>query len=102
MSAAHIYNAVRQEELLSQTWKDMEVVLALHGVDSFVAGDRPTGLFDSLKNLALCMGSSVTNLGPNRRNKNAISSRDVRNTKPVCVTSRVFARRYTENAPQAP
>ena len=42
--AGHLYNAVRQEGIITKPWKDMEILFAMHGEERIFVGDRPKGL----------------------------------------------------------
>jgi hypothetical protein len=61
----HLYNAVRQEKLLTKEWKDMEVVFGLQG--HIFVGDRPKNPEEYLKQFTLSLGYSATAFAKNRR-----------------------------------
>ena len=68
MYAAHLYNAVQSEKLLSRHSKDMDLAIALQSTETLFIGDPPKGPKKYLKRFTLCMGWSATKLTSNRRN----------------------------------
>lgn len=98
MYAGHLYNAVRQEKLISAPWKDMELLLALQGDQKFFTADRPKALDEYLKRFALCMGYSATLMAKNRR-KNApvASAKGPRGLSELGAFSQLCAGRYCNN-----
>lgn len=94
----NLYNAVQQEKLLSKSWKDMELVIALQSTEIMFVGDRPKGLEEYLKRFLLCMGYSATNFAPNRRKSvPAVSSRGPRGLEKLCKVGSLSADRYCNN-----
>ncbi|KAI9374303.1 hypothetical protein BJX61DRAFT_319974 [Aspergillus egyptiacus] len=64
--AAHLYNALVQEELLQKSWTDMDVLLSLHGEGLFVGG-RPKPTDNYRNRLMLSLGHSVHMVVANSR-----------------------------------
>jgi hypothetical protein len=67
MYAGHLYHAVRNEKLLSQQWRDMELVTFLQGPENFFVGDVPRTAEEYLKEFCLSMGYSAAAFAKNRR-----------------------------------
>ena len=86
MCVGHLHNAVRQKKLLSEPWKDMELLISLQSVQKFFMGDRSKGLDEYLKRFSLCMGCSATTFEKNRR-KNAPIERSKRPLRAFCSIS---------------
>ncbi|KAF2143124.1 uncharacterized protein K452DRAFT_214271, partial [Aplosporella prunicola CBS 121167] len=59
MSAAHIYNAARQESVLTRVWNDMEILFRLQNRDEMLGG-TPKSRDEYLKQFYLHMGYSAT------------------------------------------
>lgn len=95
---SHLYNAVRQEKLLSKFWKDMELVITLQSTETLFVGNRPKSLEDYLKRFELSMGHSASAFAKNRRpNASTLSSRGPRTTKRLCQVAELFVGRYCKN-----
>lgn len=98
MYTTQLYNATRQEKLLSKPWKDIEMLLALHSSESFFVGDPPKGLEEYLKRFMLSTGYSAANFASNRRrNGHTVSSRGPRSLTQLCKAGKLFVGRYCEN-----
>ena len=97
MYAGHLYNASRQEGFLPKAWKDMELLIALHGTEPFFVGDRPKDLDGYLKRYLLSMGYSATVFASNRRRGAPIASAKGPRVLPTLCP--VFMGRYCENNP---
>ncbi|KAL8788682.1 MAG: hypothetical protein Q9195_007183 [Heterodermia aff. obscurata] len=98
MYSAQLYNAVRQESLVLQVWKDMEFIIAMQGGDKFFVGDAPKGLEEYLKRYLLSMGYSAAIFAANRRpNANVASSKGPRSLTKLCAVAELFAGRYCNN-----
>ena len=98
MYSAQLYNAIRQEKLLPQIWKDMELLISLHGQNAFFVGDPPKGLEEYLRRFTLSMGFSATMLAANRRkNDKATSSKGPRRLYELCAVGQLFKGRYGNN-----
>lgn len=95
---SQLYNAARQEKLLSKPWKDIEMLIALHSTAKFFAGDRPKGLGEYFKRYLLCMGYSAVNFASNRRrNAPTVSARGPSGLTPLCKVGELFQGRYCNN-----
>lgn len=100
MYAGHLYNAARQEKILSRSWKDMEMLIGLQSAEKMFVGDRPTGVEDYLKRFLLTMGYSATVFANNRRkNASIASSRGARGLHRLCKVGTLFEGRYCKNMP---
>lgn len=98
MYAGHLYNATRQEKLLSKTWKDMELLISLQSTEKFFVGDRPKDVEGFFKRFLLSMGYSATAFASNRRRGAVIASaRGPRGLSELCVASALFKGRYCKN-----
>lgn len=95
---SQLYNAVRQEKLLRNPWKDAELLITLHSPEAFFAGDPPKGLEEYLKRFMLSVGYSASIFASNRRrNSPAVSARGPRSLKKLCKVGELFAGRYCDN-----
>ncbi len=95
---AHLYNALRQEKLLSNTWPDMDLVLLMHRTQDMFIGDFPKTVEDYAKRFSLAMGYSATMLAKNGRGSGVKASK----AGPRCLNelspiSRMFMARYCRN-----
>ena len=98
MYSAQLYNAVRQEGLVSQIWNDMEFMIAMQGGDKFFVGEAPKGLEEYLKRYLLSMGYSAAMFAANRRpNANVVSSKGPRSLTKLCAVAELFTGRYCNN-----
>lgn len=98
MYAGQLYNAVLKEKLLFKIWKDMELVISLHGHDKFFVGQAPKGLEEYLKRFLLSVGYSAAMFAANRRpNANVVSSKGPRCLTKLCAVGKLFAGRYCNN-----
>lgn len=95
---SQLYNAVRQEKLLRNPWKDAELLISLHSPEVFFTGDPPKGLEEYLKRFMLSVGYSASLFASNRRrNSPAVSARGPRSLKKLCKVGELFAGRYCNN-----
>ena len=69
ISAAHLYNALRQCGYLPTDcyWEDLEYLLDIHGEKDTFAGERPTTIEDCVKRLAIAQGVSPKTFAAHRR-----------------------------------
>ena len=96
--AAHLYNAVRQERLLSKVWQDMELLIALQGTENVFVGNYPKTLDEYLKRFMLSMGYSATLFASNRRSGTSIASpKGPRGLQELAKVSHMFTGRYCNN-----
>ncbi|KAE8354727.1 hypothetical protein BDV28DRAFT_130402 [Aspergillus coremiiformis] len=93
----HLYNAARQEKLLTSRWHDMEIIMGLQG-DVFV-GDAPRTPDDYLKRFALSMGYSATAFARDRRQVRE-SARGPRGLQELAPVTRMFKARFCEDSGQ--
>lgn len=104
LSTAHLYNAVRQSNLLPVAWRDMEYLTSLHKPQHLFFGGYPTTPEGFLKRFRLAFGLNVSNFAPNRkpsrlyRGKNIRSERNTENMYPLCS---IFRGRYCQSERQA-
>ena len=98
MYASHLYNATRQEKLLSKPWKDMELLMALQSTERLFVGDTPKDLEAYFKRFLLSMGYSSTVFASNRRRNAPIASaRGPRGLSELCSAGTLFKGRYCSN-----
>ena len=92
---AHLYNALRQERLITKEWPDMDLALLMHRTEDVFVGDFPKTVEDYFKRFALAMGYSASMLAKNRRQTRVVASkagpRTLNDISPVC---RMFKERY--------
>jgi hypothetical protein len=67
---SHLYNSLRQTDMLHCTWDSMEHIMTMHGIDNLFLGSLPTTFNDCFKRCALTAGLSVTNLSRDARLQN--------------------------------
>lgn len=67
LATTHLYNCLRQNDLLSREWNRMERVLFMHKAEKLLVGDRPNTLEECTKHFALAVGVPVSQLARNRR-----------------------------------
>ena len=98
MYASHLYNATRQEKLLSKPWKDMELLMALQSTERLFVGNTPKDPEAYLKRFLLTMGYSSTVFAGNRR-KHApkASARGPRGLSELCTAGTLCKGRYCSN-----
>ncbi|KAL9598134.1 MAG: hypothetical protein Q9219_004690 [cf. Caloplaca sp. 3 TL-2023] len=98
MYAGHLYNAVRQEDLLGRVWKDMELAIMLQSPEVFFVGNSPSKLEEYDRRFMLAIGLSATAFASNRR-KNAPkpSAKGPRCLKNLGPVHELFAGRYCNN-----
>ena len=98
MYASHLYNATRQEKLLSKPWKDMELLIALQSTERLFVGNTPRDLEAYFKRFLLSMGYSSTVFASNRRRNAPIASaRGPRGLSELCTAGTLFKGRYCSN-----
>lgn len=66
---AQLYNAVKQEKLLTRSWQDMDLALMIHGDPAMFVGDRPTNADDYFQRFTLSMGYSAQNFAQGGKRK---------------------------------
>ena len=98
MYTGHLYNAIRQEKLLSKSWKDMELLFALQSTEYFFVGDAPKDVDGYLKRFLLSMGYSAALFANNRRkNATVASQRGPKGLSDLCAAGALFKGRYCRN-----
>ena len=98
MYAGHLYNACRQENLVSKPWTDMEVLISLQSDRTLFIGDRPTRLEEYLKRFALSMGYSATAFAKDKRKNTVVaSSKGPRGLSELGTVSKLLFGRYCNN-----
>ena len=93
----HLYNAVRQERLLPQTWQDMEILMNAQEV---FMDDRPANFDDYHKWFALSIGVSATAFAKKKRPGPlpATKGGPRRMLKEVASTSLMFKDRFCNDS----
>lgn len=81
---AHLYNALRCEELISVPWRDMEEFITLHGDEYHVKNDISEELTSNLSRLCLSEGLPIKALAkhPRKTSKLSTKSREPSHIKP--------------------
>jgi len=59
---SHLYNSLRQTDMLHRTWDSMERIMSMHGIENLFLGSLPATFNDCFKRCVLAAGISVTNL----------------------------------------
>lgn len=93
----HLYNALRNENLIDEPWSDMEVVQTLIGESNLYPGRRPGSPAEYLSRFCLQMGVSAANFADPRRRRGitALGSRaGPRGIKSGIPVSSMFMDRY--------
>lgn len=67
IASAHLYNSLRQTEILRCEWPDMECLFDMHQAKNLFVGDLPTTFEDGMKNFSLAMGVPLGLLAKNKR-----------------------------------
>ncbi|KAI9715458.1 MAG: hypothetical protein M1812_005934 [Candelaria pacifica] len=102
-TCAHLYNALRQERLVSSAWTDMDLALLMHESKDIFVGDFPKTIIDYSKRINIALGTSIVMSARNRRNtgfKNSKAGRRVLNN--ISPVSEVFWSRYRGTEGRAP
>jgi hypothetical protein len=97
MSCQHLYNAARNDKLLTKSWPDMDLCFAIQGPEPFFVGSPPTSPDDYLKRFILAMGGSATNfVAKNNRKKKGVkvSKRGPQSLKELAPVLSTFRARY--------
>ena len=98
MYTSHLYNAARQERLLSKPWRDMELLIALQSTEKLFVGGAPKDLDGYFKRFTLSMGYSASAFASNRRRTAPIASaRGPRGLSELCTAGTLFKGRYCRN-----
>jgi hypothetical protein len=97
LHTAHLYNAVRQEGFMSESWKDMDLNICMHDFKHMFIGGFPDTPEDYFKRFCLAMGYSATNFATNRRQNVPAASREgPRSLDSLSPVSGMFRRRFVE------
>lgn len=95
--SAHLYNALRQEKLISNRWHDMDLILVMHKTETMFVGDFPKTVDDYFKRFSLAMGYSATAFAKNKRRQNAVASKSgPRGLNELSPVSQMFKARYCD------
>ena len=98
MYCAHLYNALRQEKLISNTWKDMDLALLMHRKEDLFVGGFPTTVDEYFTRFALAMGYSASMFANNRRRPEVVASKaGPRSLNDISPVSKIFRARYCGN-----
>lgn len=100
LTTSQIYNAVRQEKLLSVPYKDMEMIISLQSEETFFVGEHPKSPEEYVKRFALNMGYSATIFAKDHRENAPIASKKgPRGLSQLCPMAKLCTGRYCENEP---
>lgn len=95
LATAHLYNSLRQSDLLTCQWEDMERVVSMHGPENLFVGAAPTTFGDCLKRFSIAAGMRASEFAPNHHRKEASNSYlERRHLKQLTPVSSLFAGRY--------
>lgn len=95
LATAHLYNSLRQSDLLTCQWEDMERVISMHGPENLFVGAAPTTFGDCLKRFSIAAGMRASEFAPNHHRKEASNSYlKRRHLKQLTPVSSLFAGRY--------
>lgn len=98
--AAHLYNALRQNNYLPTdlVWADAEYLLSIHAKANTFLGSRPVSIEDCTKRLALAQGVSPQTFAPNRRpgQRVVLSKSGGKFLRPSTPVAGVFINRFLE------
>ncbi|KAL4866934.1 hypothetical protein BDV12DRAFT_172098 [Aspergillus spectabilis] len=98
MYSAHLYNALRQEKLLSKQWADLDLVLSWH--EEIFVGEPPQNPEDYLKRYILGVGYSAASFARNRRQTGRLpeSKTGPKSIQPAAPVSRMFFDRHVQGS----
>ena len=99
LHCAHLYSALRREELMTSVWSDMDLVLHMHPPEHIFIGEPPTAIDGYLKRLCLAAGFSANLLAKNKRQTRPSASKAgarILRTKDISPISEMFKSRYCE------
>ncbi|KAF4483427.1 hypothetical protein FAGAP_11816 [Fusarium agapanthi] len=105
MCTTQLYHALRQEGYVpkDQAWEDLEEFWGYQGNPCFFVGDPPKDREGYFRNYTLCLGTSVTNWAPNRRNiMPTENKKNARNMKFDAWTSMTLHQRLRVKDPREP
>ena len=95
---AHIYHAAKNEDLLIETWRDLEEVMDIHGSDGLFLGEPPSHSWQYLTSYVLMLGISAQYFAKRLSNKMVPSARGRRLLKfPALLKS--FEKLLCQNDP---
>ena len=98
MYASHLYNATREEKLLSKPWKDMDLLITLQSTERLFVGNNPTNIEAYFKRFLLSVGYSSTAFATNRRrNASIVSARVPKALSELCTAGTLLKGRYCSN-----
>ncbi|KAL4812452.1 hypothetical protein BDW67DRAFT_178687 [Aspergillus spinulosporus] len=100
MYSAHLYNALRQEKLMSRQWVDLDFVLSWH--KEIFVGEPPQNPEDYLKQFELGVGYSAALFAKSRRQTGTLpaSKTGPKSIQPTAPVSRMFIDRYVHGSGQ--
>ncbi|RDW86803.1 uncharacterized protein DSM5745_03445 [Aspergillus mulundensis] len=99
--ACHLYNALHREKLLKGEWKDMELLLTLHG-DGMLVGGRQAPVQEYRENFMISKGVSLTGLSRRRPASRKASGKPERCLETLAPVSRMFANRLFRSGIEQP
>lgn len=68
MCATQLYHALRESQLLSEEWKDLQTLWDMQGNSTYFIGEPPKDFEGHWKNYLLSIGASATNWASGKRN----------------------------------
>ncbi|KAI0593790.1 hypothetical protein F4775DRAFT_607072 [Biscogniauxia sp. FL1348] len=97
----HLYNALKSERLLRESWPDMDIVQALLGDSKFFVGGRPTNIAGYFKKYSLQMGWGASAfVNDHRPTASIFSQSGPRAIEEVAPVFSMFRDRYVKGTGQ--
>lgn len=97
--ATHLYNALLKENMITQRWRDMELVMRFLQPESFFVGKIPGKHSEYFNNFCLRMGisaASLTNAMKQRHKKGKFARTELRPLGDTTPVTAMFRPRYVE------
>lgn len=99
LAVAHLYNCLRQSQLLPIQWTNMEKLFNAQGIDHLFIGGLPSSVEDCAKRLSLAIGLPISLFARNsRRLPTKPSQRQVRKLTAQAPVSWFFKHRYCDSS----
>jgi hypothetical protein len=97
LATSHLYNSLRQTNMLHCEWEDMESILSMHRAENLFVGNLPTSFVECMKRCALACGLPATHFARKSRPRRPQSSTGkVRKLRKLAPVSREFKKRFCD------
>jgi hypothetical protein len=94
MTTTQLYHALRQTELVTEEWKDLQTPWDTHGNATFFVGEPPKDFEGHYRNYYMSLGMSIMNWTSNKRDKKVKENKqNIRNIFPQGQVSSWIASR---------